>query len=159
MSAMKGNKADLVICDGAPDGKALLATALTTVTGLHDLDAYLHSQLLLAVRWFIDNANARDSPSRFRCWPRTLLCCSKYSFHRLTPKQRCLPHSSAHSSLLDQIATVDEAGCGFANLEAAVKAVAVRACTYAADNQRRSSFAEILTQRHCPSRWPCPIQR
>lgn len=30
-------KADLVICDGAPD-----------VTGVHDLDAYLHYQLLLA---------------------------------------------------------------------------------------------------------------
>ncbi|WVN89228.1 uncharacterized protein L203_104446 [Cryptococcus depauperatus CBS 7841] len=32
-----GRKADLVVCDGAPD-----------VTGVHDLDAYLHSQLLLA---------------------------------------------------------------------------------------------------------------
>lgn len=30
-------KADLVICDGSPD-----------ITGVHDLDAYLHSQLLLA---------------------------------------------------------------------------------------------------------------
>lgn len=32
-----GNKADLVVCDGAPD-----------VTGLHDIDEYIQSQLLLA---------------------------------------------------------------------------------------------------------------
>ena len=31
-------KADLVVCDGAPD-----------VTGLHDLDEYVQAQLLLAV--------------------------------------------------------------------------------------------------------------
>ena len=33
-----GGKADLVICDGAPD-----------VTGLHDMDEYVQAQLLLAV--------------------------------------------------------------------------------------------------------------
>lgn len=33
----EGNKADLVVCDGAPD-----------VTGLHDIDEYVQSQLLLA---------------------------------------------------------------------------------------------------------------
>jgi len=32
-----GNKADLVVCDGAPD-----------VTGLHDLDEFVQSQLLVA---------------------------------------------------------------------------------------------------------------
>ncbi|KAK4686835.1 tRNA (cytidine32/guanosine34-2'-O)-methyltransferase, partial [Tremellales sp. Uapishka_1] len=37
LNALGGRKADLVVCDGAPD-----------VTGVHDLDAYLHSQLLLA---------------------------------------------------------------------------------------------------------------
>ncbi|GMK59928.1 hypothetical protein CspeluHIS016_0901450 [Cutaneotrichosporon spelunceum] len=37
LDALGGRKADLVICDGAPD-----------VTGVHDLDAYLHSQLILA---------------------------------------------------------------------------------------------------------------
>ncbi|OCF41647.1 CAMK protein kinase [Kwoniella heveanensis CBS 569] len=37
LDALDGRKADLVVCDGAPD-----------VTGVHDLDAYLHSQLLLA---------------------------------------------------------------------------------------------------------------
>ncbi|KAL1413249.1 hypothetical protein Q8F55_001004 [Vanrija albida] len=37
LDALGGRKADLVICDGAPD-----------VTGVHDLDAYIHSQLLLA---------------------------------------------------------------------------------------------------------------
>ncbi|PWN52865.1 FtsJ-domain-containing protein [Violaceomyces palustris] len=35
--ALGGQKAELVVCDGAPD-----------VTGLHDLDEYLQSQLLLA---------------------------------------------------------------------------------------------------------------
>ena len=34
----EGGKADLVICDGAPD-----------VTGLHDMDEYVQAQLLLAV--------------------------------------------------------------------------------------------------------------
>ncbi|CAK9785555.1 kinase-like protein [Cutaneotrichosporon oleaginosum] len=37
LEPLGGRKADLVICDGAPD-----------VTGVHDLDAYLHSQLILA---------------------------------------------------------------------------------------------------------------
>ncbi|KAH8087058.1 FtsJ-like methyltransferase-domain-containing protein [Filobasidium floriforme] len=37
MDAMEEEKADLVVCDGAPE-----------VTGVHDLDAYLHAQLLLA---------------------------------------------------------------------------------------------------------------
>lgn len=35
----KGGRADLVVCDGAPD-----------VTGLHDMDEYIQAQLLLAVR-------------------------------------------------------------------------------------------------------------
>jgi len=34
----QGGKADLVVCDGAPD-----------VTGLHDMDEYVQAQLLLAV--------------------------------------------------------------------------------------------------------------
>ena len=34
----EGAKADLVVCDGAPD-----------VTGLHDMDEYVQAQLLLAV--------------------------------------------------------------------------------------------------------------
>lgn len=37
ISHFDGGKADLVVCDGAPD-----------VTGLHDLDEYIQSQLLLA---------------------------------------------------------------------------------------------------------------
>ena len=37
ISYFHGNLADLVICDGAPD-----------VTGLHDIDEYMQSQLLLA---------------------------------------------------------------------------------------------------------------
>ena len=36
----EGGKADLVVCDGAPD-----------VTGLHDMDEYVQAQLLLAVSW------------------------------------------------------------------------------------------------------------
>lgn len=37
LDEMQGNRAELVVCDGAPD-----------VTGLHDMDEYLQSQLLLA---------------------------------------------------------------------------------------------------------------
>jgi tRNA (cytidine32/guanosine34-2'-O)-methyltransferase len=37
IAATEGHKAELVICDGAPD-----------VTGLHQLDGYLQAQLLLA---------------------------------------------------------------------------------------------------------------
>lgn len=40
MGHFEGNKADLVVCDGAPD-----------VTGLHDMDEYVQAQLLLAVRF------------------------------------------------------------------------------------------------------------
>lgn len=36
----EGGKADLVVCDGAPD-----------VTGLHDMDEYVQAQLLLAVSY------------------------------------------------------------------------------------------------------------
>jgi len=39
ISHFKGGRADLVVCDGAPD-----------VTGLHDLDEFVQAQLLLAVR-------------------------------------------------------------------------------------------------------------
>ena len=38
MGHFEGGKADLVVCDGAPD-----------VTGLHDMDEYVQAQLLLAV--------------------------------------------------------------------------------------------------------------
>ena len=38
VSHFEGGKADLVVCDGAPD-----------VTGLHDMDEYIQAQLLLAV--------------------------------------------------------------------------------------------------------------
>jgi len=35
IAVFKGNKADLVVCDGAPD-----------VTGFHEIDQYLQAQLL-----------------------------------------------------------------------------------------------------------------
>lgn len=38
ISRFDGEKAHLVVCDGAPD-----------VTGLHDMDEYIQAQLLLAV--------------------------------------------------------------------------------------------------------------
>jgi tRNA (cytidine32/guanosine34-2'-O)-methyltransferase len=63
-----GCKADLVVCDGAPDGKIgllhkwsltlfhvfmvlLFLTSLwmVAVTGLHDMDEFVQSQLILAV--------------------------------------------------------------------------------------------------------------
>jgi tRNA (cytidine32/guanosine34-2'-O)-methyltransferase len=55
LNALGGRKADLVVCDGAPDGRLdplcdmVRLPADQLVTGVHDLDAYLHSQLLLAV--------------------------------------------------------------------------------------------------------------
>lgn len=39
IDSFSGERAELVVCDGAPD-----------VTGLHDLDEYVQSQLLFAVR-------------------------------------------------------------------------------------------------------------
>lgn len=47
----EGEKADLVISDGAPDGVVLSKPQLTLppVTGMHDIDEYVQSQLLLAV--------------------------------------------------------------------------------------------------------------
>lgn len=62
-----GCKADLVVCDGAPDGKKVVAVSVLTsiffsyamkitsfalwfaVTGLHDMDEFVQSQLILAV--------------------------------------------------------------------------------------------------------------
>jgi tRNA (cytidine32/guanosine34-2'-O)-methyltransferase len=38
LNRFKGNKAELVVCDGAPD-----------VTGFHDIDQYIQSQLIVAV--------------------------------------------------------------------------------------------------------------
>lgn len=59
----EGRPADLVVCDGAPDGeirhiKSPLSTCspflvshhyVSIVTGLHDVDEYIQAQLLLAV--------------------------------------------------------------------------------------------------------------
>ena len=45
----KGNKADLVVSDGAPDGmcnKIIITNHI--VTGLHDMDQYIQAQLILA---------------------------------------------------------------------------------------------------------------
>lgn len=61
----EGCKADLVVCDGAPDGKIMVFIYLFlmvqycslpcfmlccfAVTGLHDMDEFVQSQLILAV--------------------------------------------------------------------------------------------------------------
>lgn len=66
----EGHPADLVVCDGAPDGERLafcltslvlksplspschsysISYVLFLVTGLHDVDEYIQAQLLLAV--------------------------------------------------------------------------------------------------------------
>ena len=67
----EGQPADLVVCDGAPDGATLplvltwspvspccvvviklsrmISFCVSTVTGLHDVDEYIQAQLLLAV--------------------------------------------------------------------------------------------------------------
>jgi tRNA (cytidine32/guanosine34-2'-O)-methyltransferase len=63
ISHFKGGLADLVVCDGAPDGMLLCSDWVNNnlgkptkeiddklVTGLHDLDEFVQAQLLLAVR-------------------------------------------------------------------------------------------------------------
>ena len=61
----EGCKADLVVCDGAPDGKTMVfiffflmvqccslpcfMLCCFAVTGLHDMDEFVQSQLILAV--------------------------------------------------------------------------------------------------------------
>lgn len=56
IDVFNGKLADLVICDGAPDGTFstlyhLLSTFINIiiVTGMHDIDEYVQAQLLLAV--------------------------------------------------------------------------------------------------------------
>lgn len=54
----QGEKADLVVCDGAPDGipfyvgekmNIVIFICYVLVTGLHDLDEFIQSQLILSV--------------------------------------------------------------------------------------------------------------
>jgi len=57
ISLFQGQKADIVVSDGAPDGLFFfsfsflffLAHALILVTGLHDIDEFIQAQLILAV--------------------------------------------------------------------------------------------------------------
>jgi tRNA (cytidine32/guanosine34-2'-O)-methyltransferase len=56
IDVFNGKLADLVICDGAPDGTFPLYRIISTfinqiiiVTGMHDIDEYVQAQLLLAV--------------------------------------------------------------------------------------------------------------
>lgn len=73
LEALGGRKADLVVCDGAPDGAYhTLKPALVprvgqadpSVTGVHDLDAHLHAQLILAVREGEARSAAQSSACR-----------------------------------------------------------------------------------------------
>jgi len=73
-----GNLADLVVCDGAPDGMSLRplslffgryvsiirAIARIAVTGLHEIDEYVQSQLLLAVSGAAANTNLCNAFTR-----------------------------------------------------------------------------------------------
>lgn len=57
ISYFEGELADIVVCDGAPDGnrrktvqkRGSVLTGDIAVTGLHDMDEYIQAQLLLAV--------------------------------------------------------------------------------------------------------------
>lgn len=62
ISYFDGGMADIVICDGAPDGNLKYDDVSTSdwvnwkmlyfvVTGLHDMDEYIQAQLLLAVKY------------------------------------------------------------------------------------------------------------
>ena len=48
LSKFEGNKAELVVCDGAPDGIIDLIKFFI-VLGLHEVDQYIQFQLLLSV--------------------------------------------------------------------------------------------------------------
>ncbi|WWC66813.1 uncharacterized protein I206_100720 [Kwoniella pini CBS 10737] len=81
LDALGGRKADLVVCDGAPD-----------VTGVHDLDAYLHSQLLLAAITLSLTLLAPHSTLIFKIFlspldPHAALLASQLRCFFLGPKQ------------------------------------------------------------------------
>ncbi len=47
IAALKGNKAELVVCDGAPDGSFSFPRII--VLGFPEIDQYIQSQILLSV--------------------------------------------------------------------------------------------------------------
>ncbi|XP_073297920.1 uncharacterized protein [Primulina huaijiensis] len=84
-----GGKADLVVCDGAPD-----------VTGLHDMDEFVQSQLILAgltIVTHILKAGGKFIAKIFRGKDASLLYCQLKSF--FTEVTFAKPKSSRNSSI------------------------------------------------------------
>lgn len=85
----EGEKADLVVCDGAPD-----------VTGLHDLDEYIQAQLLLAalnITTHVLKKGGTFIAKIFRGKDITLLYCQLKIFFPLVTVAK--PRSSRNSSI------------------------------------------------------------
>ncbi|XP_076307104.1 tRNA (cytidine(32)/guanosine(34)-2'-O)-methyltransferase-like isoform X2 [Tachypleus tridentatus] len=91
ISHFKGEKADLVVCDGAPD-----------VTGLHDIDTYIQAQLLVAalnITTHVLRPGGTFVAKIFRGKDITLLYSQlKIFFPRVTVAK---PRSSRNSSIVD----------------------------------------------------------
>ncbi|KAL1543541.1 tRNA (cytidine(32)/guanosine(34)-2'-O)-methyltransferase [Salvia divinorum] len=63
-----GGKADLVVCDGAPD-----------VTGLHDMDEFVQSQLILALKLFFTEVTFAKPKSSRNSSIEAFVVCENYS--------------------------------------------------------------------------------
>lgn len=89
ISHFDGEKADLVVCDGAPD-----------VTGLHDMDEYIQSQLLLAalnITTHVLKPGGTFIAKIFRGRDVTLLYAKLKIFFKFVTC--CKPRSSRNSSI------------------------------------------------------------
>jgi tRNA (cytidine32/guanosine34-2'-O)-methyltransferase len=89
ISHFDGEKADLVVCDGAPD-----------VTGLHDMDEYIQAQLLLAalnITTHILKHGGTFVAKIFRGKDMSLLVAQMETF--FTSVCICKPRSSRDSSI------------------------------------------------------------
>ncbi len=76
----EGKSADLVISDGAPDGN-LFNSNSCLVTGLHDLDLYFQSQLILAVLLIQISFNNTGAKYHYTfVKKRRNVCCKSFSW-------------------------------------------------------------------------------
>ncbi|KAJ0027555.1 hypothetical protein Pint_35212 [Pistacia integerrima] len=89
-----GCKADLVVCDGAPD-----------VTGLHDMDEFVQSQLILAGLTIVTHVlkeGGKFISKIFRGKDTSLLYC-QVKVHFLKLQFRTIPHSSSTPYITDSM--------------------------------------------------------
>ncbi|KAG0488201.1 hypothetical protein HPP92_007012 [Vanilla planifolia] len=87
-----GCKADLVVCDGAPD-----------VTGLHDMDEFVQSQLILALKLFFPRVTFAKPKSSRNSSIEAFAVCEDYS-----PPEGFNPKDLYH--LLEKVGSPSELG-------------------------------------------------